>query len=319
VLGSVIGQTAYALLAWCTTWGYISVAVAVLFWATITLFIYYNSAQFGTVGLLLAVFGVTSLLQGCSDEVYNPATSYYGVINTTGGICIMCVVDTLFPPGRASEMAVAAYFAAWDPLVKQSKDLFDFDKKRLPPRKGALRGLIAGADAMGKEAYEEPRYWRAAWPTATFDRAVTCLSTLRFTLAALEGGVTNMKANGEAAKEDHFLEVLKMDSFETIKKCLMSRFDETKANLDRALNNETGASLMNFSQSQMLSSDLAEKHSVAMKTIDDFVVEFNKQKHRDLPEDGTLEDDAIADMSILTEALRAIFSELEAVNEIMVS
>jgi hypothetical protein len=319
VLGTVIGQTAYALLAWCTTWGYMSVAVSVLLWATVTLFIYYNSAQFGTVGLLLAVFGVTSLLQGCSDEVYNPATSYYGVINTTGGICIMCVVDTLFAPGRASEMAVAAYFAAWDPLVKQSKDLFDFDKKRLPPRKGALRGLIAGADAMGKEAYEEPRYWRAAWPTATFDRAVTCLSTLRFTLAALEGGVTNMKANGEAAKEDHFLEVLKMDSFETIKKCLMSRFDETKVNLDKALNNETGASLMNFSQSQMLSSDLAEKHSVAMKTIDDFVVEFNKQKHRDLPEDGTLEDDAIADMSILTEALRAIFSELEAVNEIMVS
>jgi len=319
VLGSVVGQTAYALLAWCTMWGYVSVAVAVLSWATITLFIYYNSAQFGTVGLLLAVFGVTSLLQGCSDEVYNPATSYYGVINTTGGICIMCVVDTIFAPGRASEMALQAYFAAWDPLVKQSDDLFNFDKKRLPPRKGALRGLIASAATMGGEAYEEPRYWRAPWPTATYNRAVSCLSTLRFTLASLEGGVTNVKASGEAAKEDHFLDVLKMDSFDVIRKCLRSRFDETHVNLEKALTNETGASLMNFSQSQMLSSDLAEKHGVAMKAIDDFTAEFNKQKHKDLADGETLEDDPIADMSILVESLKAVFAELEAVNEIMVA
>lgn len=319
VLGSVVGQTAYALLAWCTTWGYISVAISVLIWATVTLFIYYNSAQFGTVGLLLAVFGITSLLQGCSDEVYNPATSYYGVINTTGGICIMCVVDTIFAPGRASEMAMDAYRDAWKPLVKQCDDLLNWDIKRMPARKGALRGLIANAVSMGNEAYEEPRYWRAPWPTVTYERACTCLSTLRFTLAALEGGVTNMDKNGEAKKEDHFLDVLNMDSFKVVKKCLTQRFEETKTNLERALTNETGASLMNFSQSQMLSSDLAEKHGVAMKAIGDFVDEFNKIKHRELPEDGTLEDDPIADMSILVESLKAIFAELEAVNEIMVS
>jgi len=295
------------------------VAMAVLIWATVTLFIYYNSAQFGTVGLLLAVFGVTSLLQGCSDEVYNPSTSYYGVINTTGGICIMCVVDTIFAPGRASEMAVEAYFSAWDPLVKQADQLFSFDVKRLPPRKGAMRGMIAGAATMGGEAYEEPRYWRAAWPTTTYDRAVSCLAALRFILASLEAGVTTEKQNGETAKEDHFLDVLKMDTFDSVRKCLKSRFDETKANLDRALNNETGASLMNFSQSQMLSSDLAEKHGVAMAAIAAFVQDFNSQKHKDIEGDETLEDDPIADMSILVESLKSIFSELEAVNEIMVS
>lgn len=315
VLGTVIGQTAYALLAWCTWWGYVSVAISVLLWATVTLFIYYNSAQFGTVGLLLAVFGVTSLLQGCSDEVYNPATSYYGVINTTGGICIMCVVDTLLAPGRASEMAVAAYFAAWEPLVEQSEKLLDSKTKRLPPRKGAVRGLIASASTMGGEAYEEPRYWRAPWPTNTYNRAVSCLSTLRFTLAALEGGVT--QSNG--LKEDHFQQVLEMDSFDVVRKCLRSRFDETRVNLERALKNDTGASLMNFSQSQMLSSDLAEKHKVAMKALDDFTTDFNAISHAPITEGQTLEDHPIADMSILVESFKAIFHELEAVNEIMVS
>merc|ERR1719265_529604 len=307
VLGSVIGQTAYALLAWCTTWGYISVAVAVLIWATITLFIYYNSAQFGTVGLLLAVFGITSLLQGCSDEVYDPAVSYYGVINTTGGICIMCVVDTILAPGRASEMAVAAYFAAWEPLVKQADDLFNFDKKRMPARKGALRGMIAAAATLGDCAYEEPRYWRAPWPTATYNRAIDALSTLRFTLASLESGVTQMDKNGEGRKEDHFLEVLQMESFIVLRNMLIQRFAEVKTNLEKALTNDTGASLMSFSQSQNMSADLGEKHSTAMKALDDFAVEFNKQKHRDLPEDGTLEDDPVADISILSESLKAIF------------
>lgn len=319
VLGSVIGGSAYALLAWCTMWGYVSVALAVLIWATVTLFIYYNSAQFGTVGLLLAVFGVTSLLQGCSDEVYNPTTSFYGVINCTGGICIMCVVDMIFAPGRASDMAVAAYFKAWEPLVRQTDNLFNFDKKRLPPRKGALLGLINDASALGDAAYEEPRYWRAPWPTATFGRAVTALSTLRFTLASLEEGVTQPKPGGEAAKEEHFLDVLKMESFDIVRKLLRARFDETKVNLEMALTNETGASLMSFSQSQILSSDLAEKHSAALKAIEDFVTEFNKQKPRAIAENETLEEDPVADISILVCSLQAIFGELEAVNDIMVS
>jgi len=319
VLGTVIGQTAYALLAWCTMSGYISVAVAVLVWATLTLFIYYNSASFGTVGLLLAVFGVTSLLQGCSDEVYNPATSYYGVINTTGGICIMCVVDTICAPGRASELAVASYFGPWEKLVAQADVLFNADMKRLPPRAGTVRAMIADAANLGNEAYEEPRYWRAPWPLSTYQRAVNCLSTLRFTLASLEAGVTEAQSSGEALKEEHFLEVLKMESFIEVNNILKARFADTRQALEKALTNETGATLMDFNKSQVLSSDLAGKHASANLAIQKFVDEFNKLKHKDITEDETLEQDPIADMSILVCALQAIFAELEAVNEIMVA
>jgi len=301
-------------------WGYVSVAVSVLIWATVTLFIYYNSSQFGTVGLLLAVFGVSSLLQGCSDEVYDPATSYYGVINTTAGILIMCVVDTILAPGRASDMAIAAYFAAWTPLVKQSEDLFNFDKKRMPARKGALRGMIAQAGALGDCAYEEPRYWRTPWPTQTYDRAVDALSTLRFTLASLEAGVTKTSdKSGEAVKEDHYLKVLEMDSFDLVRKLLKQRFSDTKEALENALTNETGATLMSFSKSQSMSVELGTKHQTAMDALDAFATEFNKQKHRNIAADETLEDDPIADISILSESLKAIFEELEAVNSIMVA
>jgi len=189
----------------------------------------------------------------------------------------------------------------------------------MPARKGALRGMIANATTLGDAAYEEPRYWRAPWPTPTFDRAIDALSTLRFTMASLEAGVTQAQPNGEAKKEEHFLEVLKMDSFDVVRNLLSARFDDTKASLEKSLTNETGASLMSFSQSQMLSSDLGEKNSAAMTALDAFVADFNKQKHRGLPKDGTLEDDPVADISILVCSLQAIFAELEAVNEILVS
>lgn len=312
-----MGQTAYALLAWCVWWGYVSVAIAVVTWATLTLFIYYNSVQYSTVGLLLAVFGVSSLLQGCSDEVYDPSTSYYGIINTTGGICIMCVVDTIFAPGRASDMAVTKYFAPWDALVKQSEQLFDPEIKTLPARKGALRGMIADAAAMGGEAYEEPRYWRVAWPTSTYDRAVGALSTLRFTLASLEGGVTNVKFDGRSEKEEHFIAALKLNSFGDIRTLLKRRFEATKIALEKALQNETGETLMSFTKSQQLSSDIGEMEAKTNAAIEAFVKEFNSQKMREIGSDGTLEDDPVADMSILVTSLQAIFNELEAVNREM--
>ena len=56
-----------------------------------------------------------------------------------------------------------------------------------------------------------------------------------------------------------------------------------------------------------------------MKAIADFVKDFDSQKHKDFEGDKTLDDDPIADMSILVESLKSIFGELEAVNEIMVS
>jgi len=96
-----------------------------------------------------------------------------------------------------------------------------------------------------------------------------------------------------------------MDSFDVVRNLLSARFDDTKASLEKSLTNETGASLMSFSQSQMLSSDLGEKNSAAMTALDAFVADFNKQKHRGLPKDGTLEDDPVADISILVCSLQA--------------
>lgn len=315
VLGTVYGQVCYALLAWCVWWGYIAVAVAVLCWATITLFVYYNSKQYSSVGLLLGVFGITNILQGCSDEIFDPTHAYYSVVNTTSAIVVMCVVDFIFSPGRASDLAKDAYFDVWDRLLTQTELLFSAEEERLPARKGQLRAMIAKASYLGNEAYQEPRHWRAPWPKVEFERAIHCLVTLRFSLACVEANITKPASDGTVVKEAHIIAALKMETFTPVRETLMKALRMSKTSIQELLGNETGI----WSKEQQLSlKNAAEELEAASETVfDGFIEEFNSTKKE--PAKETLEDDPVSDMSIFVCSLKAIFTELIAANQLLLA
>jgi len=315
VLGTVFGQVVYALLAWCIWWGYLAIAVAVFIWAFASLFIYYNSQTFSSVGLLLGVFGVGGMLQGCSDEIFDPTLSYYGVINCTSGIVIMCLVDTIFAAGRASDLALMSFHAAWDPILQQVDELLNYKMERLAPRRGTVRGLIADAHMLCQEAEAEPRYWRHPWPLAAFERGVKTLSMLRFTLAALEAGVTQVKPTGEAVKEEHFIAATKMESFIVVADHLKDMLKKTKNNLTFLLKNETGITSQAMFMEMKSLTDSMEQTS--RDQLDVFAADINAQKHESAKD--TLENDPISDMSILTRSLQSIFDELAMANRQMLA
>merc|ERR1719443_2404120 len=98
VLGCVFGQLLYALFAWCYWWGYMVIGITVFVWLLSTLFVYYNSADFGYIGCLMAAFGTKYMLQGCSNDVFQPTDTYYTIINTVVGITIMTFCDLTFTP-----------------------------------------------------------------------------------------------------------------------------------------------------------------------------------------------------------------------------
>lgn len=315
VLGTVFGQVVYALLAWCIWWGYLAIAVAVFIWAFASLFIYYNSQTYSSVGLLLGVFGVGGMLQGCSDDIFDPTLSYYGVINCTSGIVIMCLVDTIFAAGRASDLALMSFHAAWDPILQQVDELLNYKMERLAPRRGTVRGLIADAHMLCQEAEAEPRYWRHPWPLAAFERGVKTLSMLRFTLAALEAGVTQVKPTGEAVKEDHFIAATKMESFIVVADHLKDMLKKTKNNLTFLLKNETGiTSQAMFIEMKSLTDSMEQ---ASRDQLDVFAADINAQKHESAKD--TLENDPISDMSILTRSLQSIFDELAMANRQMLA
>jgi len=318
VLGIVVGQVGYALLGWCVWWGYISVAFALYSWTLIAVFVYYNSAQYSTVGLLLAVFGSAGLLQGCSEEIFDPRDSFYAIINCTAAIAIMGIVDIMLSPGRASDMARDEYIETFDPLTDAVKLICDSKVKELPPRGGKIMGQINSAAGLGEEAAQEPRYWRTAWPEVMFTRAISCLYTLRFCITSIEFSSTHM-VNGARVKDDHFIAATSLDSFAAVRDALMDQLQFIRDQLEKKMTLETGGDV--FKTRLQLDSDALSttRGTNSKKALDAFMAEWTLKAKTRPPGKATLEEDPIADMSLFVCSLQAIFAELDAVQRSVVA
>jgi hypothetical protein len=318
VLGTVIGQVAYALLAWCVWWGYLSVGTFVFVWSFVALYMYYHSDNYSTVGLLLAIFANSSMLQGCSDEIFDPTVAYYGIINTVSGITIMCVFDMTLSPDRASNMAMKAYDDASKPLCVMAEDLLDSKKEQLEPRKGAIRGLIAKANSLNNEASLEPRYWRGDWPTSTYAAGTHALTCLRFNLATIDYALVEP---GDRSKAPHFLKASVMHEFEELRVLLIEQMHFIEDQMAKRLNKEVIIDVFDDDNSpdpELQSTDKEEQMREKLKNWAD-AVSINKDVMK--PEEDakssfdSLEDDPVADMCILYGCMINIISELEAAHE----
>jgi uncharacterized membrane protein YccC len=320
VLGTVIGQVAYALLAWCVWWGYLSVGTWVFVWSLVTLYMYYHSENYSTVGLLLAIFSNSSLLQGCSDEIFDPTVAYNGIINTVSGITIMGVFDIILSPDRASNMAMKSYANASQPLIAMADELLDAKVTTLAPRKGAIRGLISAANALNNEASLEPRYWRGDWPTATYAAGTHALTCLRFNLATIDYALVDT-AGDARPKAPHFLKASRMPEFEELRVLLAEQMHFIEDQMAKCLEKEVIIDVFDDDNvpDEALQSTAKEEQMRQKLNAWAEAVSINKEVMK--PEEDakstfqSLEDDAVADMCILYGCMINIISELEAAHE----
>lgn len=320
VLGTVIGQVAYALLAWCVWWGYLSVGTFVFVWSFVALYMYYHSDNYSTVGLLLAVFANGSLLQGCSDEIFDPTVAYYGIINTVSGITIMACFDMILSPDRASNMARRSYAAASEPLIKMADELLDPNIKSLAPRKGAIRGLIAKADTLNNEAALEPRYWRDTWPGSTYAAGTHALTSLRFNLATIDYAL--VEADGsDRPKAPHFLKASLMPEFEELRVMLQEQMHFIEDQMDKRLDKEAIVDVFDGENVPDPELQSTEKEEQMRKKLDIWAEAVSKNEEVMKPEEdqkstfASLEDDPVADMCILYGCMTNIIGELEKAHE----
>lgn len=320
VLGTVIGQVAYALLAWCVWWGYLSVGTWVFVWSLVTLYMYYHSENYSTVGLLLAIFSNSSLLQGCSDEIFDPTVAYNGIINTVSGITIMGVFDMVLSPDRASNMAMESYANASEPLIAMADELLDAKVTTLAPRKGAIRGLISAANALNNEASLEPRYWRGDWPTATYAAGTHALTCLRFNLATIDYALVDT-AGDARPKAPHFLKASRMPEFEELRVLLAEQMHFIEDQMAKCLEKEVIIDVFDDDNvpDEALQSTAKEEQMRQKLNAWAEAVSINKEVMK--PEEDakstfqSLEDDPVADMCILYGCMINIISELEAAHE----
>jgi hypothetical protein len=227
VLGTVVGKLVWALLGWCTWWGYISLCIAIFCWNFLCLYVYYDSPTYGGIACLLSAFGSSQFLVGCTDPLtatFDPAGPFYEIINVVCSIGIMIFVDMLLAPGRASEMACQSFKAAVKNLRKTLDELIDPKLENVRIHSGALKSLIASAKSLGAESWEEPRYWRTGWKMALWNQSCQCLADLRVTITAMEYSVTQDGVPG-GPKTQIYMMLLKKPQFKKIQDALYAQFD----------------------------------------------------------------------------------------------
>jgi len=186
VLGTFFGQLAYALLAWCTMGGYISVGVFVFAWLLVSLFTYYNSVQFGGVACLLAAFGVQGVLLGCSNEVYNPSGTTHLITNTVLGVTFMTISDQLFALKPASNHAHTVLVDAWEEYKAGMSSIMDAQCTRVRKHSGNLMSKISSSLSAADLADMEPRIWKTPFKRELFGDVVNYGHQLRESLCCLE-------------------------------------------------------------------------------------------------------------------------------------
>jgi len=274
VLGTVVGKLVWALLGWCTWWGYIGLCAALFGWNFLCLYVYYDSPKYGGIACLLAAFGSGNFLVGCTDPIttpFDPAGPFYEIINVVVAIAVMIVVDSALSPGRASDMANSTFADVFKTLRKNLDDLFDVEQPDVRVKTGRLGALIAGSHSLGAEAYEEPRYWRIGWKMDLWDKAVQTLGDLRITMTAMEYSVTEGGVAG-GAKTDIFMMLLKKPQFQTIKKALYDKLDLMEK-LCHIFGHETIAPFPEL-ENELLKTN--EFRSDMEKAIKDVMIDINK-------------------------------------------
>jgi len=203
VLGTVVGQLVHATLgASCDTLGLAAVALCLFLYGVLTLFTYYNSTQYSYIGCLLAANGCGQmLLGGCGSRSLDKEGSYDTISGTVVAIALIVVFDVLLPPGRASNIAHGGMRDSVRLLGSALEQHFDKSVEHVRFHKGELHDKIASAEGMGKEAFQEPRYWRTAWKDTVFSAAVATMYRVRYSLAAVEYAMAKGFVDG-GAKND---------------------------------------------------------------------------------------------------------------------
>merc|ERR1719335_736177 len=165
-------------------------------WLLSLFFVYFNSNEWGYVGCLMGAFGAKFMLQGCSDEVFQPQGTYHTIINTVLGIAFMTFYDISLMPARSNDMAIQAMSKAWDMYEQAVKDIFDPSVVKVRFTHGQILDKLVEASSLGAEASKEPRFWRTPWRYALFQSVIQSCYVIRMHLCVMEAAAAKHGIDG---------------------------------------------------------------------------------------------------------------------------
>jgi len=189
VIGTVVGQMAYAIFARCTVVHLTALSVLLFVLTALSFFIYFHSESYSFVyfGFMLATFITTNIVASpCSDEGFtSKGVVFDKVVYVIFAMLIILLVDLLLAPASASFLAKQELVKAWEHIDATLKDLCDPKCRNFHFAGEKIEGCLQRAEALSKEAHNEPRYWRPPWRFELFSDASRATAKVRYSLTSL--------------------------------------------------------------------------------------------------------------------------------------
>eukprot|EP00929_Paragymnodinium_shiwhaense_P109387 TRINITY_DN75796_c0_g1_i1.p1 TRINITY_DN75796_c0_g1~~TRINITY_DN75796_c0_g1_i1.p1 ORF type:complete len:856 (-),score=256.87 TRINITY_DN75796_c0_g1_i1:132-2699(-) len=239
VFGTVVGHLVFSIFGGCELWNLVSICILTLSWTWVCLFTYFDSVKYGSMGCLMAVFGPMAFLQPCDSHVALHEKidgKWHAVIDVVFTVLVISTVDMLSAQGRPSVMAGEALTKSWRHMLKVLKDLFDPKVTELQYTRAATVALLSRARALGKQAKEEPRFWRAPFEDDIFDACLSTLEEMRTITSGLEFSIAEKTAAADrhlgAKKKQVMLKLLQEEAFQKFASVFLDRMDRFAQHLE---------------------------------------------------------------------------------------
>jgi len=310
VFGMVMGQILHQIFGYCTWWGIFGVGFSLILLICVGHFLSFNSrTSYSTVGFLIAAFGCMHLLQACAGDgtFISVHRKFDSMACHIVALFLMVAMDLIFSRSRASDDAHQALLRSLYFIKDRVKHLFDKAEKNSLPHRGQIAQLVEEAKAMGNQASEEPRYWRAPFQTELFSKAVGTFHRMRFSLSMAEIS-TSEKGELGGPKSQALNDLLDMDSFGAVIKILQEKMDVLEQLLE-VFNHESPTKMV--LQQRLAHECQRDFISEWSSALGHFLNEFSRGKllvdKKDL---NTVEKDPLAQLSVVFASTTAIITDV---------
>mmetsp|Transcript_9364 Transcript_9364/g.24178 ORF Transcript_9364/g.24178 Transcript_9364/m.24178 type:complete len:1018 (+) Transcript_9364:73-3126(+) len=218
--GTIIGQLLWSVCISCTWRGNVMGFMSVLVLELLSMYLYFASASFGYVGVLLGAFGAQHIMVDCAHNSGNSKADIYSVIEEQM-LAILCVTlgDLLVGNTSPGFMATSCYHNVTEVITQGFGEFLCLDRGRevllsesrlagvpkfynitdvkdVEYHRDAVLKHLGAAKSVGKEAPLEPRWFRTPWRTALWMDMMQTASNLGICLAIMEYAVWRGEAAG---------------------------------------------------------------------------------------------------------------------------
>jgi hypothetical protein len=171
--GTLIGAMIFHALVDCTWHGVICgiISMGVLMFFSFNL--YFTSAQYGYVGLLLAAYGGQRLLTPCGATDQTEAWLLQTIANQFLAIVGVTLAEVIIPNTKSSDIAIMSFTGGYTAFLASMRAYMGVlgEGKPSPAKNGASQKLLE-AKEKGAEAFIEPRIVRTPWRGELWDRVL---------------------------------------------------------------------------------------------------------------------------------------------------